>query len=128
LDGEEKVMELHRPDLKAEIEMHFNEPMLIGLSVVRCVGYGETADDCYIIAYKPNSTTEELWHSCVGGYAFLDRLREQNLITSNDGEAWNDLVRLQSNLALNGAPPADKFMVKIEHERSFFNGHSFGEI
>jgi hypothetical protein len=109
-----------RSDLEQMCREHFNEPMLSMFDVVRCVGYGESADDCYVIVREPHYPEGKLrWLTCVGGYTFLDRLRGQGYVKSSDGEDWDDLVRLDSTLALNGAPKEAGFILDLrpdEHE------------
>lgn len=87
-------------DLQKMCEAHFNEPMISGSEIVRCIGYGETAVDCYIITRHIGGKVS--WSTCVGGYVFLDRLKGQNRVTSNSGDNWDDLTRLDSLLSLNG--------------------------
>jgi hypothetical protein len=116
------MSKLHRPEFLAEVRAHFNEPMLSMFSVVRCVGYGEDDCDCYIIAQRPNPKGDLIWLTMVGGYTFLDRLKGQGHVVSTSGEDWDDLFRLDHVLALNGAPKAEEFIVKIEHETSWGDG------
>lgn len=82
---------------------HFNEPMLIGWTLVRCIGYGEDESDCYIIVRAMGG--ERLWHSMVGGYVWLRCLQGQE----QAGE-WDDYKRLDNLLALNGAPCEPEFL------------------
>ena len=93
-------------------EEHFNEPIICHLEVIRLVGYGETAVDCYLIC---SSTSREgvFWSSAVGGYIFLDRLKGQGHVKSTEGEDWDDFVRLDNWLELNGAPKVKDFIVEI---------------
>lgn len=109
-----------RPDLEQMCREHFNEPMLCMFEVVRCIGYGETHDDCYIIVREPGYPEGNTrWLTCVGGFFFLDRLRGQGYVLSLEGEDWDDLVRLDSVLALNGAAREVEFLLDLrpdEHE------------
>jgi hypothetical protein len=108
--------------LRDEVEAHFNEPMLCGTELVRCVGYGEDAIDCYIITRRPNPHGDVMWITLVGGYTYLNRLKGQGYVKGNTGEDWDDLFRLDSTLTLNGAPKEEKFIVKIEHnDETFWN-------
>lgn len=103
----------HSPALCEMALAHFNEPMLSMWGVVRCIGYGETAVDCYIIARKPGG--QIAWLTCVGGYTFLDRLRGQGHVVSTSGEEWDDLLRLDNGLTLNDCPPEGEFLVDLRH-------------
>lgn len=106
-----------------EIYPHFNEPILIGFDLMRCVGYGETSVDSYIICKRPNPHNDLIWVSMVGGYTFLDRLKGQNYVKSTQGEDWDDLFRLDNILELNGAPKEKNFIVEItEDEEEFGKG------
>jgi hypothetical protein len=94
---------------------HFNEPVLLGFEVGRLVGYAEDDDDCYfVIDYPKYPTGRRVWHTCVGGYVFLDRLRGQEHVVSSQGEEWDDYVRTDNVLRLNGAPPVEEFVLRLE--------------
>lgn len=93
---------------------HFNEPMLSMGEVVRLIGYGETAIDCYFIVAKPRSVVA--WLTCVGGYTFLDRLKGQGYVKSTSGEDWDDLYRLDSMLTHGGCPKAETFRLDLQHD------------
>jgi hypothetical protein len=95
-------------EMFSEVAEHFNEPMLAGFDVVRCIGYGEDEDDCYVIYRRPGG--EIIWHTMVGGYMFLSLLKMQGRVVSTTGEEWNDLSRLDNMLTLNDAPKEDKMM------------------
>ena len=97
---------------------HFNEPMLCGFELVRCIGYGEYASDCYVIARRPNPRAERIWITCVGGYTFLDRLKNQRHVKAHNGEEWDDLRRLDYYLGLNGVPREAEFIVERRPEES----------
>lgn len=107
-------MELHSQELYELALSHFNEPMLNGWDVVRCIGYGETGVDCYIIARRPRG--QIVWISCVGGYTFLDRLKGQGYVISTSGEEWDDLWRLDSSLSLNGCLREEEFIIELRHD------------
>jgi hypothetical protein len=118
------MTETRRPEFLEMVQQHFNEPMLSMFSVVRCIGYAEDADDCYIIYRHQGRHDGPLlgevgWHSMVGGYTFLDRLKGQGHVKAHTSEDWDDLVRLDNLLALNGTPKEDAFLVKIEHQSTF---------
>lgn len=98
--------ELHR-----EVAEHFNEPMLAGFDLVRCIGYGEDDSDCYVIYRRPGG--EVIWHTMVGGYTFLSRLKGQGYARSTSGEDWDDLFRLDHMLALNGCPKEAVMRVEL---------------
>ena len=98
-------------------EQHFNEPVISHLEVVRLIGYGETAVDCYLISSSVSQGV--VWLSAVGGCIFLDRLKGQGYIRSTEGENWDDFIRLDSWLELNGAPRVKDFIVDLrpdDHE------------
>jgi hypothetical protein len=108
-------------ELEEMCRAHFNEPAIFGFEIARVIGYGEDEMDAYVIARHPNGSQaakrcgkQEIWHTCVGGYHFLDRLKGQGYVRSTGGEDWDDLVRLDSFLALNGAPRAEQFVCIIE--------------
>ncbi|MDO8683949.1 MAG: hypothetical protein Q7N50_10765 [Armatimonadota bacterium] len=101
----------HRADLHKMCVDHFNEPMISFGKLARCIGYGETAVDCYIITQLCNG--EILWNTCVGGYVFLDRLKGQGYVKSTGGEDWDDLTRLESEL--REAPKKEKFLLLLDH-------------
>jgi hypothetical protein len=90
---------------------HFNEPVLLGFEVARLVGYAEDERDSYLIVSYPNPA-RTVYHTCVGGYHWLDRLRGQHLVISRDGERWDDYHRVDNDLERNGAPKVENFMVK----------------
>lgn len=106
--------EVHSRDLLEMCRQHFNEPMLACEQVVRCIGYAETGVDCYIITRRFGGKI--VWNTCVGGYIFLDRLKGQEYVRSSSGEDWDDLFRLDSTLALNGAPREPEFLIELRHE------------
>lgn len=98
------------PDLEQMCRDHFNEPMLSSFEVVRCIGYGEDEHDCYVIMLHRGG--KRTWHTCVGGYIFLDALRGQDHIITGVNE-YDDLGRLDSMLSLNGAPKQDEFLLEL---------------
>lgn len=105
---------VHNRELYEMCRAHFNEPMIAMERVVRCIGYGETAVDCYVISQSMGGKVT--WHTCVGGYFWLDRLKGQDYVRSTGGEDWDDLYRLDNVLALNGAPKADAFRLELRHD------------
>lgn len=99
--------------------VHFNEPILTDYGVVRLIGYGETAVDCYLLCRKTRSDRarklgDVIWHTAVGGYYFLDRLKGQGYVESREGEDWDDFKRLDDRLGRNGAPKEGQFMVDLQ--------------
>jgi hypothetical protein len=100
-------------DLLQEAEQHFNEPILIGLEVSRCVGYAEDEDDCYLIVNVPRRGLA--WHMFVGGYTYLDVLKGQGRCESPTGEEWDDFTRLDSLLEVNGVPKVTEFIISLRH-------------
>lgn len=107
---------VHNRELLDMCLEHFNEPCIFHHEIARVIGYGETAIDCYIIALHPEYPDGKVvWHTCVGGYYFLDRLKGQGYVKSTGGEDWDDLTRLNSSLSLNGAPKQDKFRLDLDH-------------
>lgn len=98
-------------DLEKMCRDHFNEPVLLHFEVGRLVGYAEDEADCYLIINYPNPV-RTVYHTCVGGYHWLDRLRGQHLVISRDGERWDDYYRIDKALELNGAPKVDNFIIK----------------
>jgi hypothetical protein len=95
----EKVMNM---DVEAEFKAHFNEPVLIMDRLGRVIGYGEDEQDCYMIVMYMGGKI--VWNTAVGGYVFLDRLKGQEYVKATNGEEWDDFVRLNNILELNGAP------------------------
>lgn len=103
---------------------HFNEPVLVD-KIGRCIGYAEDEQDCYIIIAYPGDWDKEfnkreskiVWHTCVGGYIWLHRLKGQNLVYPNYpsyvGEIWDDFERLDMQLSLNGCPKQKEFKLDI---------------
>ena len=91
-----------RPDIYQECLAHFNEPVIVGLSVARLLGYAETAVDCYYILQEPQR--EAYWHTAVGGVIFLSPLSGNNAFRLSSGDQVDDLVRLDKWLELAGVP------------------------
>lgn len=122
LAGQESVVWLMNAfvmkEFIAECRAHFNEPILLFPDVVRLIGCGQDDDDAYIIVQGTRHTAKKyawaedgIWRStAVGGYMWLDRLKGQGYVKAHNGEDWDDLVRLDSWLALNGAPRRDEFL------------------
>jgi hypothetical protein len=94
-----------------EAQSHFNEPILLGFDLARLIGYAEDDEDCYLVVRDPRRGL--VWATLVGGCTYLDCLRGRNVC----GE-WDDFTRLDSLLAMNGAPREAEFMVLSEMERS----------
>jgi hypothetical protein len=92
--------------LLQEAKTHFNEPILVVFDLCRCVGYAEDDADCYLVVRHPRRGL--IWHTFVGGYTYLDALKGRNPA----GE-WDDLTRLDSLLALNGAPKEPEFICEM---------------
>jgi hypothetical protein len=99
------------PEFYNECFAHLNEPVLLGFDVCRVIGYGEDDMDCYLIAMRRNG--QVVWHTAVGGYTFLSCLEGQNGVQAHSGEHWDDLTRLDSLLAMNGAPRQTAFLVDL---------------
>jgi hypothetical protein len=111
--------EPHSPEVHASMSPvekmcrdHFNEPVLTYDKVGRVVGYAEDAMDCYIVIDYPDPDGR-VYHTCVGGYIFLDNLKKQSIVHAHNGELWNDFTRLDNFLAMNGAPQAEEFVLDI---------------
>lgn len=114
----------HRPEDCDSTELyemartHFNEPIICSEEVVRLIGYAETAVDCYLICSRMRG--EIFWHSCVGGYIFLDRLdrlKGQGRVVPSSGDGvWDDLYRLDNVLHLNGAERQPEFQLILKHD------------
>jgi len=94
---------------------HFNQPVLMMDKTVRLIGYAEDEMDCYLIV--KDCQLGEYWHTAVGGYIFLDKLKEQNLVVASTGENWDDFYRIDNFLELNGASKEKDFkVVKNYHQ------------
>lgn len=99
-------------NLFEEVKSHFNEPVLLGWDVGRIIGYAES-DDCYMVVEMPRRGT--IRHTMVGGYTYLRCLKGQGRVKSNHcDQVWDDYVRLDSLLELNGVPKQKEFIVDIE--------------
>jgi hypothetical protein len=107
-------------DWLEECRNHFNQPVLDGLDVVRLVGYEETGIDSYYIV--KSAKKGQYSASAVGWFMPLEFLKEQGKVTSLEGEEWNNFVRLDNWLELNGAPKVEEFIVKINHEDMEYHG------
>lgn len=109
-------------DIEQMCRDHFNEPVLMMFELARLIGYAEDESDCYLIVKYPDRGV--VWHSAVGGYTFLDRLKGQGFVVPTypefEGEGWDDLIRLDNMLALNGVPKEKEFIVDIRPEESCF--------
>lgn len=83
---------------------HFNEPVLLHTELGRCIGYAEDERDCYIIVKSADGHV--YWHTCVGGYVWLDRLKGQD--PAGD---WDDFVRVDRDLE-HRCPKEKEFICK----------------
>jgi hypothetical protein len=93
---------------------HFNEPVLLGFELGRLIGFAEDDHDYYLIIRYPKYPDGRLsYHTAVGGYIFLDRLKFQNCVVSTGEEVWSDYTRMDSLLTLNGAPKEPEFLVRV---------------
>ncbi len=105
---------------------HFNEPLLIYsfkpnmcLEIARCIGYYESAIDCYIIVKQSDGSIRHC--TCVGGYYWLDRLKGQNFVVPHFEEDriknpyWDDIVRISNDLERHGCNKEAEFILKINH-------------
>lgn len=98
-----------------EFRRHFNEPVIIGLEVMRVIGYSEDNMDCYLMAQ--DVTGRIIHHTAVGGYVFLDCLKSQGYVKAYNSEDWDDLFRLDSWLTCGNAPKQDEFRIEyLENE------------
>lgn len=104
-----------RSKVLEEFRAHFNEPILLSDRVARLIGFGEDDQDFYLICDYPGG--KRVWHTAVGGYTFLDRLKGQGFVLSTSGDEWDDLFRLDQMLSLNGAPKAATFL-EVKHPSS----------
>lgn len=110
------------PDVYKMCQEHFNEPVLMYFKLARLVGYGEDADDCYLIVKYPDYPDGKIvHHTAVGGYIFLDKLQGQHITIpaypEYKGQVWDDYYRLDEALELNGARREKEFIVdKRPHE------------
>lgn len=98
---------------------HFNEPVLMMFELARLIGFGDDGDDYYLIVKYPKHPSGKIvWHTAVGGYIFLDKLKDQRLTVPSHptfyGEIWSDLSRLDNMLTLNGVPREEKFIVEVK--------------
>ncbi len=96
---------------------HFNEPVLLIFEVGRLIGYAEDDHDSYLIVQMPYSVRHKegngiIYHTAVGGYIFLDVLKDKERVVGTTGEVWDDFYRLDSVLERNGAPKVAEFVVK----------------
>lgn len=99
-----------------EAKRHFNEPILIGFDLCRCIGYAEDEEDCYLLVQHPNYGRVK--HTFVGGYTYLNCLKGQGYVESTSGEDWDDFFRLDTLLELNGAPKEQEFICEIEEAKT----------
>jgi hypothetical protein len=90
---------------------HFNEPIITGPNEIsRLIGYAEDDIDCYLIIKNSRGI---IWHTAVGGYIFLDKLKDQDIVVAKNGEHWDDFTRLDSWLELNGCLKEETFIETI---------------
>lgn len=109
-------MTARHSDIHAFCLEHFNEPVISGgMEVCRLVGYAETAVDCYYVLHSMRRGI--MWDSAVGPCMTLRALKEQDKVIArdgvHDGEEWSNFTRLDSWLALNGAPRAETFVLDL---------------
>jgi hypothetical protein len=120
-----------QPGLLEEIRSRFNQPVLTSDGVGRIVGYSEDSCDCYIIIQYPRPgvrMNSRIYHTMVGGYYWLDRLKGQNLVISYNGEEWDDYYRIDNMLELNGAPKEKEFLIENDKwDDSLYNDDSESE-
>ena len=95
---------------------HFNEPIIISGKLARLIGYSETNIDCYLICSIEGKI---IYHTAVGGYTFLNRLKGQNYVKAHNGEDWDDFFRLNNELEYNGAPKAPAFIVETDLDEHY---------
>lgn len=100
-------------ELFHEALAYFNQPVLNWTEVTRLIGYGEDESDCYYIFKGMNGNIR--WSSCVGGFIALDRLIGQGHVETEDGDIWDDFVRLDNVLKLNGSPREKEFRLELEY-------------
>lgn len=109
--------QVHSNELHEMCLSRFNEPVLLGSKLARCIGYGETGVDCYVIVRYPGYPDGKVvWHTCVGGYTWLRLLKNQGQVVSSAGDHWNDYTRLENLLNLNGSPPEAEFLLVLKHD------------
>lgn len=107
---------------------HFNEPVLLVFNLARLIGYGEDADDCYLIVKYPYPRGV-VWHTAVGGYTFLNILKGQNKVMAAypefEGEYYDDFNRLDTMLELNGAEKEKEFKVEMRTDERALSPEAF---
>ena len=104
-------VQVARPDIYQECLDHFNEPVIVGLSVARLIGYAEGALGCYYIVHEPRR--EPYWQTVAGGVILLGPLTGNNGHRSSSGERIDDLVRLGRWLELSGVPKEAGFRLAL---------------
>lgn len=117
MSTEKKPVEFRRAH--DEVRSHFNEPVLVSFHLARIIGYAETGADSYLIVAQPENAngrwrSHVYWHTMVGGYVYLDRLKGQNYVKSQEGEDWDDLFRLDKLLHYNGCPKMEEFQIILK--------------
>ena len=120
-------MKISCPEIHQMCVDHFNEPVLIGFDLARLIGYAEDAEDCYLIVKysQPRYNDSRIvWHTAVGGYMFLDKLKGQNHVVptnpSFEGEVWDDFIRLDYLLEVNNVPKEKEFKIDIRPDEGCF--------
>lgn len=93
----------------------FNKLMLDYSRVVRLIGYSEDDTDCYVILKDVLRDEKPYYMSCVGYPMSLEPLASQGQTTGFSGEQWNDYIRIDKHMSLNGAPPQEKFLLDLKY-------------
>jgi hypothetical protein len=75
-------------ELIEEARMHFNEPILIGFELCRCVGYAEDDDDCYLVG------SVVIQGTCT----YRSLLRRQGNVASVCGQLRREAERIDETL------------------------------
>jgi hypothetical protein len=99
-------MTTEQQSVMEEFKQHFNEPVIVGTKVGRVIGFADTDDYYLIVQFKGGDI---LWQTAVGGYCWLNLLKEQGKVIFGE-EEWNDFIRLDDLLELNGAPRREIFL------------------
>ena len=95
-------------NLYEEAKSHFNEPVLIDLTVGRIIGYAETEEDCYLLVNT--KTMGVVWQSYVGGYIYLDCLKGINPVKSSYDYLLDDYEYLNYILNCHGILREPEFL------------------
>lgn len=110
----DQQVSVHSQELHDMCVEHFNEPMISFEEICRCIGYAETAIDCYILTRKKGGAI--VWNTCVGGYTWLNRLRGQGYVKAHNGEDWDDLTRIDGGLTRGDCPKEPEFLLILQHD------------